>query len=415
MPTRTRTPTPGRHALLLAALVLAAGAVAQADDDDAWDRKSDHGGGRGVVYGARKPPSFSAPMVVLLVALIATFFFIGFFSIYIRQCGRGNSPTIPAAAFLVLSRQQEQQEQQQQARPRGLDPEVVASFPAMTYAEARALRDKGGDDAAVLECAVCLSEFEDGDQLRLLPKCSHAFHPDCIGEWLAGHVTCPVCRCSLAPEEPAPAAAEENGAGAEEQRAPEVAIDMDREGDGEAQEERMGEAAELERIGSLRRAVRSRSGRPFSRAHSTGHSLSARFDGDLERFTLRLPEHVRRDMVAAGEESLRRTVARDAGARSARIGRSDRWPSFIARTFSSRVPFWAASRRAPDAEPVGAPAPTTPTAPPLPRTVREKAPDGPVVGSATNKGSVRFDCLGGRVDGDSEEEPEEEKAIVRRA
>nr|BAJ87774.1 predicted protein [Hordeum vulgare subsp. vulgare]BAJ91835.1 predicted protein [Hordeum vulgare subsp. vulgare] len=411
------TPPSCRHAVLLAALVLAAGAVARADDDDERDRKSD--GGRGVVYGARKPPSFSAPMVVLLVALIATFFFIGFFSIYIRQCGRGNSPTIPAAAFLVLSRQ----EQQQQARPRGLDPELVASFPAMTYAEARALREKeaggkGEDGTAVLECAVCLSEFEDGDQLRLLPKCSHAFHPDCIGEWLAGHVTCPVCRCSLAPEEPAaPAAAEADGAGGELQRAPEVAIDMNREGDGEEQEERMREAAELERIGSMRRAVRSRSrsGRPFSRAHSTGHSLSARFDGDLERFTLRLPEHVRRDMVAAGEESLRRTVARDAGARSARIGRSDRWPSFIARTFSSGVPFWAASRRAPDADaPAQCPPTPAPTAPPLPRTVREKTPDGSVVGSANSKGSVRFDCLGGRVAGDSEEEPEEEKAIIRR-
>ncbi|KAE8768918.1 ring-H2 zinc finger protein [Hordeum vulgare] len=201
------TPPSCRHAVLLAALLLAAGAVARADDDE-WDRTSD--GRRGVVYGARKPPSFSAPMVVLLVALIATFFFIGFFSIYIRQCGRGNSPTIPAAAFLVLSRQ----EQQLQARPRGLDPEVVASFPAMTYAEARALRekeagDKGEDGTAVLECVVCLSEFEDGDQLRLLPNCSHTFHPDCIREWLAGHVTCPVCRCSLAPEEPAATAAAE--------------------------------------------------------------------------------------------------------------------------------------------------------------------------------------------------------------
>ncbi|KAI4976180.1 hypothetical protein ZWY2020_049787 [Hordeum vulgare] len=201
------TPPSCRHAVLLAALVLAAGAVARADDDDERDRKSD--GGRGVVYGARKPPSFSAPMVVLLVALIATFFFIGFFSIYIRQCGRGNSPTIPAAAFLVLSRQ----EQQQQARLRGLDPEVVASFPAMTYAEARALRekearDKGEDGTAVLECAVCLSEFEDGDQLRLLPKCSHAFHPDCIGEWLAGHVTCP-----RLPLQPRPGGASSHGGG----------------------------------------------------------------------------------------------------------------------------------------------------------------------------------------------------------
>ena len=63
---------------------------------------------------------------------------------------------------------------------------------------------------------------------------------------------------------------------------------------------------ELERIGSQRRAVRSRSGRPpplVPRSHSTGHSLATRLDGDLERFTLRLPEHVRREMVAAGEES----------------------------------------------------------------------------------------------------------------
>nr|XP_020193422.1 uncharacterized protein LOC109779225 [Aegilops tauschii subsp. strangulata] len=82
-----------------------------------------------------------------------------------------------------------------ESRLRGLDPEVVASFPAMTYAEARALREKeaggkGDDDTAVLECAVCRSKFDDGDQLRLLPKCGHAFHSDCIGDWLAGHVTC---------------------------------------------------------------------------------------------------------------------------------------------------------------------------------------------------------------------------------
>uniref|UniRef100_A0A453P5Y5 Uncharacterized protein n=1 Tax=Aegilops tauschii subsp. strangulata TaxID=200361 RepID=A0A453P5Y5_AEGTS len=33
-------------------------------------------------------------MVVLLIALSTTFFFIRFFSIYIRHCGRGNSPEI---------------------------------------------------------------------------------------------------------------------------------------------------------------------------------------------------------------------------------------------------------------------------------------------------------------------------------
>uniref|UniRef100_A0ACD6AJY2 Uncharacterized protein n=1 Tax=Avena sativa TaxID=4498 RepID=A0ACD6AJY2_AVESA len=413
-------PPPHRHALLLAALLLllllAATAAAQPDERGPWYRRSDAGADDddddgGVMPGARKQTSFSAPMVVLLVALIATFFFIGFFSIYIRQCGRGASParSVPAAALLALSRQEQQQQPDRQMR--GLHPDVLASFPTMTYAEARALREgsgkQGGDDAA-LECAVCLSEFEDEEKLRLLPECSHAFHPDCIGEWLAAHVTCPVCRRSLVPpeEKPADTAAEANGSQAEEQR-PEVAIDVNREG-GEEDEERR----ELERIGSLRRAVRSRSGRPFSRAHSTGHSLSARLDGDLERFTLRLPEQVRREMMAAaGEESLRRTVGR-----SARIGRSDRWPSFIARTFSSsRVPFWAASRRAPsDVEAAGS---TTTT----PATIHEKTTVDASASSA--KGSLRFDCLGvggvtgARVSsaaGDSEDEPEEEKAIVRR-
>ncbi|GAB2226584.1 hypothetical protein Droror1_Dr00022395 [Drosera rotundifolia] len=33
--------------------------------------------------------------------------------------------------------------------------------------------------------------------LRMLPKCNHAFHPDCIGGWLVSHSTCPVCRADL--------------------------------------------------------------------------------------------------------------------------------------------------------------------------------------------------------------------------
>jgi len=182
--------------------------------------------------------------------------------------------------------------------------------------------------------------------------------------------------------------------------------------------------------------MRSRSGRrpaqtQLARSHSTGHSLTVRLDRDLERFTLRLPEHVRREMSATGEESLRRTGPRragGAGARSARLGRSDRWPSFITRTFSSRVPFWSASRRAaPDATAAVAAAGTvasTVTA----RMKREKTAAAADGGTVTPpKGSVRFDCLGGggaavsgaRVGaaaGDSEtEDDDEEKAIARHA
>ncbi|CAN1329600.1 Putative RING-H2 finger protein ATL49 [Linum perenne] len=47
------------------------------------------------------------------------------------------------------------------------------------------------------DCAVCLCEFEPEDKLRLLPKCSHAFHVACIDAWLLSHSTCPLCRSSL--------------------------------------------------------------------------------------------------------------------------------------------------------------------------------------------------------------------------
>lgn len=53
----------------------------------------------------------------------------------------------------------------------------------------------------VLECAVCLSRFEDADILRLLPKCKHAFHLDCVDTWLVSHSTCPLCRHCITSED----------------------------------------------------------------------------------------------------------------------------------------------------------------------------------------------------------------------
>ena len=65
------------------------------------------------------------------------------------------------------------------------------------------------------------------------------------------------------------------------------------------------------RIGSVKRALRSKSGRrpaQFPRSHTTGHSLAAPAAAaaeSSERYTLRLPEHVLRE-VAAG--NLRRSA-----------------------------------------------------------------------------------------------------------
>ncbi|CAL5322465.1 unnamed protein product [Camellia sinensis] len=48
-------------------------------------------------------------------------------------------------------------------------------------------------------CAVCLGEYEEGEELRTLPECMHSFHVPCIDMWLYSHSTCPVCRTDTTP------------------------------------------------------------------------------------------------------------------------------------------------------------------------------------------------------------------------
>jgi hypothetical protein len=43
------------------------------------------------------------------------------------------------------------------------------------------------------ECTICLSEFEHGEILAVLP-CGHRFHDECVREWLACSVKCPLCK-----------------------------------------------------------------------------------------------------------------------------------------------------------------------------------------------------------------------------
>ncbi|KAF3450070.1 hypothetical protein FNV43_RR06149 [Rhamnella rubrinervis] len=50
-----------------------------------------------------------------------------------------------------------------------------------------------------VECAVCLSKIEEGQEIGEL-RCSHFFHKVCLHKWVAGfnRTTCPLCRGSLA-------------------------------------------------------------------------------------------------------------------------------------------------------------------------------------------------------------------------
>eukprot|EP00978_Attheya_sp_CCMP212_P001669 scaffold3445_cov57-Attheya_sp.AAC.1 len=45
-------------------------------------------------------------------------------------------------------------------------------------------------------CAICLENYSIGDSVSLAKtdQCDHDFHSQCIGEWLANHDDCPLCR-----------------------------------------------------------------------------------------------------------------------------------------------------------------------------------------------------------------------------
>jgi Ring finger domain len=42
-------------------------------------------------------------------------------------------------------------------------------------------------------CAICLCDYESGEELSFLP-CAHHFHKPCVCEWLAGSKSCPMCK-----------------------------------------------------------------------------------------------------------------------------------------------------------------------------------------------------------------------------
>ncbi|XP_020239802.1 RING-H2 finger protein ATL80, partial [Cajanus cajan] len=76
---------------------------------------------------------------------------------------------------------------------KGLKKKVVNSLPKFTYGG-----DGAGDRCKWSECAICLTEFAGGDEVRVLPQCGHAFHVACVDTWLASHSSCPSCRAPFA-------------------------------------------------------------------------------------------------------------------------------------------------------------------------------------------------------------------------
>lgn len=67
--------------------------------------------------------------------------------------------------------------------------EVVESLPVKLYTKSQKYQNE-----EVAQCYICLLEYEEGDNVRILP-CHHEFHKTCVDKWLKEiHRVCPLCR-----------------------------------------------------------------------------------------------------------------------------------------------------------------------------------------------------------------------------
>jgi len=107
----------------------------------------------------------------------------------------GYDPRSAAAAYLAhrnLTRQNPRNVRR--TKDHSTSRKMVSQLPIFLCDSNDPYQHRFGD--AKKECAVCLSESEDGETLVLLP-CQHYFHPDCIKPWLKDHNSCPTCRFEL--------------------------------------------------------------------------------------------------------------------------------------------------------------------------------------------------------------------------
>ncbi|KAL0848662.1 hypothetical protein Bca101_021909 [Brassica carinata] len=75
-----------------------------------------------------------------------------------------------------------------------LDPTVLEKIPIFVYSVET-------HKSPPEDCSVCLSEFEEEDEGRVLPKCGHVFHVDCIDTWFRSRSSCPLCRAPVQSDE----------------------------------------------------------------------------------------------------------------------------------------------------------------------------------------------------------------------
>ncbi|KAK5581030.1 hypothetical protein RB653_001058 [Dictyostelium firmibasis] len=59
------------------------------------------------------------------------------------------------------------------------------------------VRNKQSANNTDTRCTICLEDFEPNQLIKILPKCKHHYHSECIDPWFANSKFCPQCRVEL--------------------------------------------------------------------------------------------------------------------------------------------------------------------------------------------------------------------------
>ncbi|KAL8138739.1 hypothetical protein V2J09_004740 [Rumex salicifolius] len=143
--------------------------------------------------------SFS-PLVIAIIGILASaFILVSYYAVISKFCvfrSRATWPSIDDMEHNLDNNNNNNesdhvdQNEPWNTRAAGLDEALIKLISVCKY------KKKDGVFLST-DCSVCLGEFEEGEALRLLPKCSHAFHVSCIDKWLKTHSSCPLCRSNI--------------------------------------------------------------------------------------------------------------------------------------------------------------------------------------------------------------------------
>ncbi|CAF2164711.1 hypothetical protein YC2023_090649 [Brassica napus] len=126
-------------------------------------------------------------MALTIFVFLVALFFMAFFSVFIRHFAEDES-TADISFSRPTTRRSYSPPRRHFNLPRGLDSEAVRSLPVYRYTKSA--------KHWIEDCIICLSNFEEGETVKVIPHCGHLFHVDCVDKWLNSHVTCPLCRSS---------------------------------------------------------------------------------------------------------------------------------------------------------------------------------------------------------------------------